>query len=353
MPSPNGLKYLKDYSQDRLQKLTCLMQSESSHAVKDAIDVLAGGLWFETLRRELDQTTAYAVGKRVQPHTYRPRLDGRWPQHHNLWVKYARGLHLPGADTVLAGNEAVPESGETLIWPVWKILDTSVPIGGRGNELLRGLRIGVQRAIFEPSSFRYGRYIRRSAPNLPLKLLESHPDLDALAGTVVLLREAYERGNRQRAFDIGRSLHATLLMASACIPLSDVGRELIEFFIWKIFPMASDEEVAFDLDGAEFCMQMRCFNRVLLILEDKGLIEALDYSADWRKIVSLDFGFDLFYGLGPRLKLIKDPASSSAESRRFVGDNRIGRNWALPSLMSGRVQRLIPAEIEAHMASVR
>lgn len=353
MPLPKGLKHLKNYSRERLQKLTCLMQSEHPRAVEDALDVLAGGLWFETLRRRLDQTTAYAVGKRVQPHTYRPRLDGRWPQHHNLWVKYARGLHLPGADTVFAGNEAVPQSGEILTWPVWKILDTSKPIGARGDELLRGLRIGVQRAIFKPSSLLYGRYVRRSAPNLPLKLLESHPDLDAVAGTVVLLREAYERANHQRAFDIGRSLHATLLMASACIPLSEVGRELIEFFIWKIFPMASGEEVAFDLDAAEFCTQTRCFNRMLLIREDLGLIEALNFSSDWRKIVSLDFGFDLFYGLGPRLKLTKDHELSSAKSRQFVGNNRIGRSWALPSLLSGQVQRLIPDEIEARMASVR
>jgi hypothetical protein len=44
---------------------------------------------------------------------------------------------------------------------------------------------------------------------------------------------------------------------------------------------------------------------------------------------------------------------SSAKSRQFVGNNRIGRSWALPSLLSGQVQRLIPDEIEARMASVR
>jgi len=59
------------------------------------------------------------------------------------------------------------------------------------------------------------------------------------------------------------------------------------------------------------------------------------------------------YGLGPRLKLTKDPELSSAKSRQFVGNNRIGRSWALPSLLSGQVQRLIPDEIEARMASVR
>jgi len=66
--------------------------------------------------------------------------------------------------------------------------------------------------------------------------------------------------------------------------------------------------------------QTRYFNRVLRILEDLGRIEANNFSSDWRKIVSLDFGFDLSYGLGPRLKLVKDPELSSAESREFVSD---------------------------------
>ncbi|RDS82304.1 hypothetical protein DWU98_09785 [Dyella monticola] len=214
------------------------MESESPHAVHDAIDVLAGSLWFETLRHDLQQTTAYGVGKRVQPHTYQSRVQGRWPQHHNLWAKYARALHLPGADTVMAANQVVPKSGDILTGAVWTVLDTSKPMGDSGDELLRGLHHGVQRAVFKPGPLEYGHYVRRSALNLPLKLLESRPDLDAVAATVVLLREAYERGNRSRAFDIGRSLHATLLMVASCMPLCDIATELMAFlsgryFLWR------------------------------------------------------------------------------------------------------------------------
>ena len=353
MPYPKALKYKKDYSPKRLQKLAQLMRSENPHAVQDAIDLLAGSLWFETLLHDLQQTTAYGVGKRVQPHTYQPRIEGRWPQHHNLWAKYARGLHLPGADTIMAGNQVVPKSGDILTGTVWKVLDTSRPIGDGGDELLRGLHIGVQQAVFKPGPLAYGHYVRRSAPNLPLRLLESRPDLDAVAATVVLLREAYESGNHRRAFEIGRSLHATLLMAASCIPLCYIATEFMEFFIWQIFPLATDDEVAFDLDGAEFYAQMRCFNRVLLSLEDLGRIKADNFGSEWRKVLSFEFGFDLFYGLGPRFKLVKDPELTSAESRQLVGDNRIGRNWALSSLQSGRVQRLIPDEIAAQMTSIR
>ncbi|MEO6856896.1 MAG: hypothetical protein ABI410_02315, partial [Rhodoferax sp.] len=83
----------------------------------------------------------------------------------DLWNK----AHLPGPDTVLAGHQVAPKSGDILTSAVWKILNTSLPIGDSGDELLRRLHFGVQRAIFEPRSLTYGRYVRlrRSAPNLP------------------------------------------------------------------------------------------------------------------------------------------------------------------------------------------
>jgi hypothetical protein len=250
----------------------------------------------------------------------------------------------------MAGNQVAPKSGDILTATVWKVLDTSRPIGDRGDELLRGLHLGVQHAVFKPGPLKHGYYVRRSAPFLPLKLLESHPDLDTVAATVVRLREAYESGNSPRAFEIGRSLHVTLLMAASCMPLCDIATELMEFFIWQIFPLASDDEVAFDLDSNEFYAQTRCFNSVLLSLEDHGRIKAGNFGSEWRKVLSFEFGFDLYYGLGPRWKLVKDPEMTSAISRYLVGTTRIRRNWALASLLSGRVQPLIPDDIVAQRA---
>ncbi len=352
MSLPKAMKYKKDYSTSRLQRLTCLMQSDDQYSVQDAVNVLAGGLWFETLRDHLHQTTAYAVGKQVQPNTYHPRVNGRWPQHHNLWAKYACGVHLPGADTVLAGHQVAPRSGDILTSAVWKILNTSLPIGDSGDELLRRLHFGVQQAVFKPS-LTYGHYARRSAPNLPLKLLECQADLDAVAATVVLLREAHAVGNRRRAFEIGRSLHATLLMVTTYMPLCDIASEFIEFCISKIFPLATDDEVAFDLDQAEFFSQMRCFSRELVRLEDQGRIKNGDSGSQRRRVLSFEFGFDLYFGLGPRWKLVKAPENSTAEARKFVGSMKIARNWGLASLQRGRIQRLIPDEVATQMASIR
>lgn len=48
---------------------------------------------------------------------------------------------------------------------------------------------------------------------------------------MVLFKEAYETGNRSRAFEIWRSLQRTLLMAVVAPHLSSVALELFEFFI--------------------------------------------------------------------------------------------------------------------------
>lgn len=348
-----ALKIRKSYSPERLQTLMRLMASGKAHAVPKAIDVLAGGLWFETLRGHTHQATAYALGKQVQPDTYQPRTEGRWPQHHNVWVKYARGLHLPGPGTVRAAARVLPTSGDILQSAVWKILNTSQPIGCTGDGLLRGLRLGVQQAVFKPRPLQNGQYIRRSAPRLPLQLLEGQADEDGVAALVVLLREAFESGNRSRAFEVGRSLHNALVIAASSIPLCDIAPELIEFFIREIFPMASDDEVAFDLDRSVLYEQTRLFSRMLLRLEDLGRIKSVCGGSEWRRVLSFDFGFDLFFGLGPCWKLVRRAEDSSAEARQFVGAGRIGRDWGLAALRSGREQRLIPDAIAAQMAAIR
>lgn len=61
-------------------------------------------------------------------------------------------------------------------------------------------------------------------------------------------------------------LHAALLMAALSTPLLCVREQFYEFFIQKIFPMASDDEIAFDLDRRVLCEQAHLLHRMMLIL---------------------------------------------------------------------------------------
>lgn len=349
MPA-KSLKYIKPYHNDRLKVVVGFIESENPKAMKKALNVLKTGAWFEELRMRLGQSTAYGLGRQLQPHTYRGGLH-----HNNLWAKYAGGKHLPGSDTVRACEEALPRSSDLLQDAGWDLLDVSRPLGSNGDALLKRLRPAIQNAIFDERDLAMGRYVRRRAPNQPLHRLEGQADLQAVAAAVVLLREAFEAGNQARAFEVGRSLHRIVLMAVITTRLRGVALELFEFFIRSIFPMAVDKEIALDLDCHVFRAQAHWLDRVILQLEDAGWTEYRPGgpTRELRRLLSVNYGFDLLFGLGPRLKLRVPSEQASDEARRWVASNNIAWGWASSVLHAGRRQRLIPDEVADRMGAAR
>lgn len=343
MPTNNSLIAKKSYTGARLRTLVRITSDGSG--IPAAINVLRAAAWFEILRSRLGQDSAYSVGKRVQPHTYRPCAGHQLPQHHNLWAKYARGAHLPGKKTQAAANRLVPEAGSIIAASAWDALDVSAPLGDRGDNLLRRLRLGVQQAVFD-RPFEAGDYVRRDTPARPLRMLEAQADLDGVAALVVLLREAKECGNLARTLDIGRSLYSALLTSSISTPLLWIAPELFEYFNRIIFPLASDAEVALDLEQDDFHEQRLLLMRTFLQLEDAGRFKYEGITARaQRDILSGRYGFDLMFGLGPRWRLIQPPHKVSKKSRRFVASMAVVRELGLKALRSGRPMRLVPDEV--------
>lgn len=349
MPA-KSLKYIKPYHNDRLKAVVGLAESETAKAMKKALNVLRTGAWFEELRARLGQSTAYGLGRTLQPHTYRAGVH-----HHNLWAEYASGKHRPGPETVRACELAFPRSSDLLEDAGWDLLDIHRLVGLQGDALLKRLRPAIQNAVFDERALIVGRYVRRRAPNQPLHRLEGQAGLQAVAAMVVLLREAHEAGNRSRAFEIGRSLHRTLLMAVIATRLSGVALEVFEFFIRHIFPMAADKEIALDLDGQVLRAQAHWLGQVVLQLEDAGWTgyRPDGPTCELRKLLSVNYGFDLLFGLNPRLKLIVPGDQASEDARRWVASNNVGWEWGASVLHAGRRQRMIPDEVADHMATAQ
>ncbi|OBU48949.1 hypothetical protein, partial [Stenotrophomonas maltophilia] len=325
-------------------------ESENPKAMKKALNVLRSGAWFEELRMRLGQSTAYGLGRLLQPQTYRGGLH-----HNNLWAKYAGGKHLPGSDTVRACEQVLPRSSDLLEDAGWDLLDVSRPLGSSGDALLKRLRPAIQNAIFDERALAMGRYVRRRAPNQPLHRLEGQADLQAAAAAVVLLREAFEAGDQARAFEVGRSLHRIVLMAVVTTRLRGVTLELFEFFIRSIFPMAADKEIALDLDCHVFRAQAHWLDRVILQLEDAGWTEYRPGAPtrELRKLLSVNYGFDLLFGLNPRLKLIVPGDQASEDARRWVASNNVSWEWGASVLHAGRRQRVIPDDVVERMVAAR
>lgn len=337
-----SLKSIKFYHDARLKTLACLFQSEKPNIARKALNVLRTGVWFEELRGRTGHPTAYGLGQRLQPQTYQPRLH-----HNNLWAKYAGGKHLPGADTIRACEAILPGSSNLLNDVAWAALDVSQPLSDGGDGLLRQLRPSIQSAIYEARELDKGRYVRRHAPTQPLRRLEGQTGLHALAATVVLLREAHEANNRSRAFEIGRSLHRTLLMAAVATNLGYIKLELFDFFIKWIFPIATDNEVAMDLDRDVLCTQTYWLDRIVMQLEDADLyIDTPNGpTRQLRQMLQINYGFDLFYGLAPRLKLSVPAECASFEAREHVASHNVGWEWGVSVLSNRRRERMIPDHV--------
>ncbi|MBD9368397.1 hypothetical protein IB242_06830 [Xanthomonas sp. XNM01] len=345
-----SLKSIRSYHDARLKALARLFESEKPNCAGKALNVLRTGVWFEELRGRTGHPTAYGLGQRLQPQTYQPGLH-----HNNLWAKYAGGKHVPGSDTVRVCEAALPGSSSLLGDVAWAALDVDRSLGDGGDALLRQLRPSIQSAIYEARELDMGRYVRRRAPTQPLRRLEGQAGLHALAALAVLLREAHECGNRSRAFEIGRSLHRTLLMAAIATKLRHINLELFDFFIRWIFPIAADDEVAMDLDRDVLLTQSYWLDRIVMQLEDAGLYRDAPGgpTRHLRQILQVNYGFDLFYGLGPRLKLCVPAECASFEARAYAATHNIGWAWGTSVLSNLRRERLMPDHVLDAQTSAR
>ncbi|SNT83516.1 hypothetical protein [Stenotrophomonas sp. CC120222-04] len=333
---------MKFYGGERLRRLVLHADAGRPKAARKAIDVLRVGLWFEELRARMGCTTAYSLGQLVQPLTYKKGFH-----HNNLWAKYAGGRHIPNAVTRRACEQSVPGSDELLTSPAWDALDVTQPLQKHGEALLRCFRPSIQSAMFDKRYLVKGLYVRRGAIVASLRTLEAQADLQSLAAMVVLLRDADARGDRANAFMIGQSLHRTLLMATIGSPLRFISVELFEYFIRIIFPMAAEKEFMMDVDQDMLCTQVKWLTQTAAQLHSDGRpgFTLNGSTGQLRRLFQPDFGFDLMFGLGPRLKLIVPAEEAGAHACNRVKGNNALCEWGRSVLGAGKCERILPEHI--------
>lgn len=354
MSTTRSLKKFINYDIDRLATLLRVTAESDLGGPRHPLNILRVGYWFERLRWRLEAATAYALGKLIQPKTYQKSTRDHDAYHHNLWIRYAKGLVVPGSETIQAADALVPDSSKDLASAVWEILDLDRPLAGESDQWMRRLPPAVQIAVYDRRGLEAGRYRRRKSLPKTLEMLECQAaNLDGIAALVILLREAHADHELERCFQIGLSLHATLLMACSGHPVGCIQLALIEYFVRFVFPLTSNGNIALEIDLKEFCELTFRFNCTILQLEDAGLIKAVNCGStrEWRKILHGQFGFDLQFAYAPRLKLDERVACPSESTRGQVAASRIGKAWGLAALREGRVERFVPVLVLQEMAS--
>ncbi len=222
-------------SELRFRSIRQNFERNSAEGNRRAIGLLRTSFWFTELMRRWGTHTPYALGKKLEPETYKKNLAGE-AYSHNLWPKYARGDVIPSRKRLLSVNRADPGSLADYDHLLFDVVDPSMPVGSHADAWLQRLPRRVQGALYVREAGM--RYRRRTCTARVLKTLEESASLDALAAIIVLLREAHDAGMADLAFEIGLSTYRSLLIVGT-MRYGAIAPELSHAAMRLVFPLAS------------------------------------------------------------------------------------------------------------------
>jgi hypothetical protein len=242
----------------------------------------------------------------------------------------------------------MPGSMASFLHGFFDAIDLSKPIGNRGSESIRALHPAVQRAMFVNKPLAMGVYQRRVVSRQLLRWLERVGDLDALAGAIILLREAAERCNHALAFEIGMSVHRLLLAATITGPARQLRSEIAVVVLFRILRIAKS-------NGREFVPDLEQFWAA-----GNNLRLAICAADDWsNEPVSgkraYDFlagrpGSDLYFKFRATTALDSTQAEWPVESQVDVYTERKYSEWAWSISIFERERKPIPAQVTDEIA---
>ena len=337
--------------------MACNLEKRTPAGARRGIAILRTAFWYQRLTWRTQKLTPYAVGKHLQPDTY--RTSGAGDRYsHNLWPKYARGAVVPSRSLLEQVDRAVPGSRADFEHIVFEVMDPAPTVATKGDALLKRMHAGVQLAVFENSALRQGSYRRQVSLARTLDRLERQGHLDALAAAIVLLKEAHAKNEHEHAFQIGLAVYRILLITCSVGFGTLMAPELCLAIFHLVLPLAASRGRAFSQDTAVFSRQCASLSHTICALEDNERID-VDPAAALQaavKIIRGGFGDDLRCGLLPRLEFAGEPECIPVSSREEVIRHRVLGDWGREVLGQLRVERFIPVavlnDLRASLASI-
>jgi hypothetical protein len=328
----------------------CHLNSGKARGFRRVILILRTAYWYAWLSSETGKETPYALGKFALPNSH-GKKDGI-AFNDNSWPKYLAGTLVP-KETRLALVEEKARGSRAAYWHgLFEALDVSVMIGARGDELLRKLHPGVQRAVFVNDALARGECKRRQSISQILIWLERHCDLDALAAAIFLLREAVEQGKHALAFRIAVSVYR-LLLASSVSGLGYLIRaELAVIVMHRILPLAKSNGRVYVPDVARFEGSSKILRQLLRRLSDPT---RKDQATVRRRLICAllegRYGEDLLFGFRATTALDAALPEWPVESQIEIYTASRYERWALEVMSSFRDERSVPRMVITEVQS--
>lgn len=338
------------YNQNRKNNIIKCLIDDTARSKLKIIDIARTANWFFNLCSKTNSYTAYKLGKKLQPDTYRKsqHSDGKFSEcNNNMWAKYASGVHKPSRALLKSIETKIPGSLSNYDHVIFNFLDFSNPIANRGTDMLKKLHPTLQLAIFKES--KHASYLDSNRKELSciLSSLEGFANLDSMAACIVLLREANENKNNEAAFKIGKSIYQISLMACAFSDVRSIAQEIGIFIIEDLLPLASTDEIIYSLEFKDYLSNINWLNWEILKLEDNFIIGCMnkDSCAAAKKIFHGGYGSDLEWALKLPIKVRDDCMDVTERAKSSVKFNNYLRDWGREVIKSGRMVRLIPKSV--------
>jgi hypothetical protein len=336
------------------------LDSGSVLGLRRALRRLRTIYWFEGLRLDAGVQKAYALGRIVQPETYRKRRnykpkvkkrgmhrqtkvlptdeDITEANHNNLWAKYQVGDHAPKPALRQRADAQFPGSALRFTDPLFDAIDPQCLISDRSDALLRHLQPEVVRAVFDNKELSLGLFRRRKSLPQTLNLLEKLSTPDALTALIVLVREAHERGEQERMLAIQQRLYSVFLVVCASSAWYEARYALALALDRWVFQRTPQTEWCWVIDGSDCFRSIRLLRHAFVQIKtrtpahrvSKQLARRLTY------YVRGLFGLDYYYALSPARALTVAPTTASPAVLEAVVEHQAFMEWAWRSLVSGQ-----------------
>lgn len=310
---------------------------------------LATAIWVNEIKHRQGCRSAYELERLIEPQAFGRNEYGD-VYHHNKWSKYEVGLHTPNKKLVQQVEALSGGTARLLYHPLWKLLSNKTWDIADFDMWIVQLSPEV-RAVLQDrrNTSVFGEALSKKINGAQIKMLERRAGLDALAALTILIFNAAAQGDENSAFALGESLFRVLLIVCGFVPFCSFSSEIFFLFKARVFPLITRDGVGLDFEGLDFSEASSLLNRVMLILEDNELVNAVPPNATIRiklQLLEGHYGFDVCFAMLPLLK----PREPESENNKHLYDEydriRRRRDWGLSVLRENRHERFPPSWIE-------
>lgn len=320
------------------------------------VDAFRTVYWFHELRISLRARTLHSIERTLEPEAFGVSEEGG-RYRRNKWPAYLTGKHTPSPSFVTTINERCDGSRLVFDHVLWDVLHMRSSAAEYADDWVKRLAPDVQTFLWERStrSRDKGRRRHKRLSIRTLKAIERHAGLDALACLTLLIRESYEDGDCEYAFDLGYWLCRMLLLMGFTLSGHGLARPLYDYYEANILPLGEYNGLYKSYKGLDFRYLIGRLANALYHIEGfkpESLI-SMGNLEQMLKIMSFCYGFDYLELFRPVETFVDDHSFTQELATNYWNAQQELRLWACEAFLSPEESRSLPVDLMKNVTTSR